>query len=229
MILAKKKSKLVDYELHKIMKNVFAVKIDDQYQRAMLFVRYQEFYESPYKQFQGKHFNIFEFMDHYMRDRGATHFTYPKDWCGYNIPSEFLLKCFINVGDPNPYDEVMSGIIGSILKEIDSKNHNPVKRDKFYLIGVDKIEGGVMDHEIAHALFYINPSYKKEMKKLVEKMPKKKFESMKKILLDLGYREAVIVDEIQAFMSTGLWEKMRETIGEKDTIEFVNIFQKYRE
>lgn len=229
MIISKKKSKLVSYELYRVMPRVYTVKIDDQYQRAMLFLRYQEFYESPYKQFQGKNFNLFEFMDYYMRDRGSSCFTYPRDWSGYNIPSDSLLKCFINVMDPNPYDEIMSEVIGSIMKDLKNRNHNSAKKDKFYLIGVDKIEGSIMDHEIAHALFFINPTYKKDMKKLVEKMPKNKLEGMQKILGKLGYREAVFTDEIQAFMGTGLWDEMGKIISEKERSEFVSLFQKHRE
>lgn len=229
MIISKKKTKLVDYELHRVRPKVYAVKVDDQYQRAMLFLRYQEFYESPYKQFHGRNFNIFEYMDFYMRDRGANCFTYPKDWSGYNIPSDVLLKCFINVEDPNPYDEAMSGIVGAIIKDLDSRNHNPTKRDKFYLIGVDKIEGGVMDHEIAHALFFVDPVYKKEAKKLVEKMLKKKSDGMKKILEKLGYRESVFTDEIQAFMATGLWDEMKEIITDKDRTEFIKLFQERKD
>jgi len=92
MKIISKKNSLVDYELHRVKKSIYAVKIDDQYQRAMLFLRYQEFYESPYKRFQGKNFDIFEFMDYYRKKRDADAFTYPKDWSGYNIPSDSFIS-----------------------------------------------------------------------------------------------------------------------------------------
>lgn len=225
MIIHKKKAKLVSYELHRVMPNVYAAKVDDPYQRAMLFLRYQEFYESPYRQFYRKNFSIFEYMDFYARDRGEQSFTYPSDWSGYNVPSDSLLKCFMNLVDPNPYDHTMGGIIEAINKDLESRNLNATKSDTFYLIGVDKIEGGVMDHEIAHALFFVDPVYRKASKSLVEKMPEKKLEGMKKILAKLGYRDTMFVDEIQAFMATGLWSEMQEIIEEKDRAEFIKLFQ----
>jgi hypothetical protein len=219
--IKRKSSKLVDWELYEVIPQVYVVRVADSYQRAMLFLRYQEHYESPYNKFQGKNFNLFEFMDHYRKDRGAKAFLYPVEWSGYNIPSSSLLKCFVEVKDSNPYDEVMGEIIIKISEDLLAGKKPGQKAPKFYLIGVDDIEGGVMDHEIAHALFFINPQYKKKTTELVSKLPSRKREKMEKILLGLGYRPQVLVDEIQAFMSTGLWEDMAQVVTEKDCSPFI--------
>jgi hypothetical protein len=233
-VIAKKKSKLVSYELYRVRKGIYAVKVDEQYQRAMLFLRYQEYYESPYKQFQGKNFDIFEFMDFYRKDRGVGCFTYTRDWSGYNIPSDSLNKCIKGVFDvkvtTTPYDSHMFDIKWSITEDIKTYRYPDPSKEKFYLIGVDKVEGDIMDHEIAHAMFYLYPEYKKEMTALVRALPASKFKGLKKILLDLGYREKVIDDEIQAFMSTGLWDAMHDLkFKDKELEGFEAVFKKYAE
>jgi hypothetical protein len=230
-IISREKSKLLSYELYRVKPKIYAVKVNEQYQRAMLFLRYQEFYESPYKQFQGKDFDIFAFMDHYRKDRGAGCFTYPRDWSGYNIPSDSLNKCLSGVFDlkvtPTPYDEHMMDIRRDILEDLKNYRYPDHTKEKFYLIGVDKVDSDIMAHEIAHALFYLDLDYKKKMTKLVKDLPVKKYEKLKKFLIGLGYRESVIIDEIQAFMSTGLIDEMEDMKLEKEVLLFQKVFQEY--
>lgn len=225
-LITSRKSSLVDWELYEVIPRVYAVKVADSYQRGMLFLRYQEYYESPYNRFRGKNFDIFEFMDYYRKDRGTNAFLYPREWSGYNIPSNYLTKCYVNVKGGTPYDEEMGKIILTVMEDLKEK-FSREKTPKFYLIGVDKIEGGIMDHEIAHALFYLNVKYRKEVTDLAKKLPKKKYDGLRKILLDLGYREDVIVDEIQAFMSTGLWDDMKKVVSEKDCAPFAESFARH--
>ena len=77
---------LVDYELKEILPQIFALKIEDGYQRAMLFLRSQEYYESAFPQIRGHHFDIFEFMEIYRGWKGLDYFSYPEDWGGFNVP-----------------------------------------------------------------------------------------------------------------------------------------------
>jgi len=223
MVILKKKSSLITYEVHSTIPNVYTVVVPDSYERAMLFVRFQEYYESPYKKFQGKNFNLFEFMNNYRKERGCGHFSYPSEWSGYNIPSEYLIACLMYLKDPTVYDLEMSSIYSSILADIKSKNLN-MKTPKFYIIGVDSMKSSVMDHEIAHAFFYTDEDYKKHMSKLVKLMNPKKREKLTNYLLKIGYRKQVITDEIQAFMSTGLTGEMEKIIGAKERAPFVWAF-----
>jgi len=231
-IISREKSKLLSYELYRVKPKIYAVKVNEQYQRAMLFLRYQEFYESPYKQFQGKDFDIFAFMDHYRKDRGLNIFTYPRDWCGYNIPSDSLNKCLNGVFDlrvtPTPYDEYMMDIRRDILEDLKNYRYPDHTKEKFYLIGVDSVDDSdIMAHEIAHAMFYLDSNYKKKMTQLVKSLPEKKYEKFKKLLIGLGYREAVIIDEIQAYMCTGLRDEMKDLKLDKEAALFEKTFQEY--
>ncbi len=56
------KSDYVNGVVKEIRPQIFAVVIKDSYQRTMLFCRYQEFYESPYKEIRNKFFSWEKFM-----------------------------------------------------------------------------------------------------------------------------------------------------------------------
>jgi hypothetical protein len=229
MIILKRKTKLITYEVHRTMPSVYTVVVPDQYERAMLFVRYQEFYESPYKEFYNKKFHLVDFMNHYRKDRGSDYFSYPKDWSGYNIPSDALLKCVLSVPDSNLYDKEMTDIVMAIASDLQKIWYDRTKRHKFYIIGVDSIESRVMDHEIAHSLFYTSKEYKKKMTFLVNNLNPKKREKLTDYLLKIGYRKQMIVDEIQAFMSTGLTGEMEKIVGPKERAAFVWEFDSAKE
>jgi len=93
---------------------------------------------------------------------------------------------------------------------------------------VDKLNGRTIQHEIAHALFYINPGYKKEMSLLVIEMERKIFDKIEDLLYNMGYDKSVIVDEIQAYMSTGLNPDMGRIRGiKKYTTAFKKRFKEF--
>ena len=205
---------MINYKIHELIPNVFALEIPDGYNRGMLFLRSQEFYESPFDEFRGKHFDVFHYMDHYRKWKGVDYFSYPDDWAGYNIPGEIIenaIKPILDANNgifPTPYDFIMLNIIKSIRSKIKEDS-------KWYLIGVGSLNGRTVKHEIAHALFYISKEYKEKMCELVLSLPRGIFEKMEENLKYLGYTDAVIVDEIQAYMSTGLTYDMEKIRGIK--------------
>ena len=80
-----------------------------------------------------------------------------------------------------------------------------------YLIGVrtgDKDAKEVIAHETAHALYSLYPTYKKSCDLLFKKVGKRKkykekIKRAKAALIKMGYCEEVLMDEIQAYWSTG--------------------------
>jgi len=88
-----------------------------------------------------------------------------------------------------------------------------------------------MDHEIAHGLYYTNKQYKKNCSELISKIKPTHYNKLKKTLMTMGYvgEKKIIDDEIQAFMSTGLYnglEKKELKKYEKDFIENFKSFNK---
>ena len=78
---------------------------------------------------------------------------------------------------------------------------------------------------MCHAKFYLDKNYKKLASILVDKLPSHIYNPIKDSLLDMGYCEDVIIDEIQAYMTTNYWDlntegiedlakKFEETLGQ---------------
>jgi hypothetical protein len=229
--LHNEENRYLTYTLLKHSAKIYVIQVADSYSRAMLFMRAQEFYETPLDQFRGKPFCIFDFMNQYRLNKQTSidNFKYPEHWAGFNVPSSVLEKCYSLdatrdhfKGFVTPYDLMMYEIIKKIRED--------QPKGKFYLIGVDSEESNTMDHEIAHALYFTNPKYRAEMNELVECMTEPMQAKLIEILIQMGYRTEVANDEIQAFMSTGLYWKMYRVSGVKSiSKKFAKIFKKYKQ
>ncbi len=221
------KHPLVKGVVKEIRPRIYCVLIDDNYDRAMLFCRYQEFYESPYKKFRGKSFTWMEYMRFYKNAWKKDVFTYPEDWTGYNIPSNVMEKANDVFYKETEYDQIMNDIY--FYCAIDSQNKNNNTRCNWYLIGASSKDLRTVDHEIAHGLYYTNKEYKKEVSKLINDIKPTHYDKLKKKLVKMGYVDdkKIIDDEIQAFMSTGLYNGLDTKELKKYEKQFVNNFKKY--
>lgn len=221
------KSPYVVGEVREIKPHIFGVSIKDNYQRTMLFCRYQEFYESPYKEIRNKFFTWEKFMMVYKDKWKKKLFTYPEDWSGFNIPSNIIEKA-LNVfnGDKGPYDEIMNNIWDH-CESYPLRFQQP--KSNWYLIGADGFKSKTMDHEIAHGLYYTNNNYKKYCDYLISEIKPKHYEKLRKKLVKMGYvnEKKIIDDEIQAFMSTGLYNGLDTLELKKYEKEFINNFKKF--
>lgn len=168
--------------------NLLLLIAKDQYELCSSFVRLQEFYESPYPNIRGQHFTLDEFMDTYAKDHNG--FSYFTDWCGFNIPG-----CIVNQfrdlfkDDLRPKEK---NLLDLILKE------HTMTNGWYYVIGVIKGDYAAINHEVAHALYYLNPLYNKEISILAEEYKKENPNKVKK-LLKQGYDKDFITDELQAY------------------------------
>lgn len=164
------------------------VKYKNQYDLASSFMRIQEFYESPIEGIKGCSFTLETFMDKYAKEYGV--FDYFEKWAGFNVPSD-VLKDFIET----------QGIF--YTKELRLINYikNLVDWDKpFYVIGT--FQDVDIDHELAHAFYYISKDYKKKMKKLLNELPSSDRIGLVDELKEKGYHSDVFTDEIQAYLSS---------------------------
>jgi hypothetical protein len=219
---------LVKGIVKEIKPNIYCVLVDDHYDRAMLFCRYQEFYESPYKQFRGKPFTWMEYMRFYKNSWKKRTFTYPDDWAGYNIPCNVVQKANHIFCKDTEYDQIMNDIYFYCANDSTEKNNGTTC--DWYLIGSSSKDLRTMDHEIAHALYFINKEYKKEVTKLIEKIKPTHYEKLKKKLIKMGYVDdkKILNDEINAFMSTGLYNGMDTKELKVYEKQFNKTFKKYK-
>jgi hypothetical protein len=183
----------IQYSIKEIKPKVFAVIVPDRYHRAMLFMRVQEYYESPNPKFRGKkNFNMWEYIEWYSR-KHADSFTYASDWVGFNFPLEVALNCYDTLEDMyTPYDEIMSKIVWDIYE---------MNKDsgKAYIIGVADLTSTTFQHELCHAYYHINKKYKKEMDAITKEIDPKIYKRMCKNLVNMGYTKKVFNDEVQAY------------------------------
>jgi hypothetical protein len=218
---------LVQGVVKEIKPNIYCVLVDDNYDRAMLFCRYQEFYESPYKIFRNKYFTWMEYMRFYKDAWKKKTFTYPEDWSGYNIPCNILQVAHHQFCKDTEYDSIMNDIYWYCTNDATEKNDG--RRTDWYLIGASSKDLKTMDHEIAHGLYFTNKDYKRDVNKLIKGIKPTHYDKLKKKLMKMGYvnDKKIIDDEIQAFMSTGLYNGLDTKELKKYETGFVKNFKKY--
>jgi hypothetical protein len=217
----------IDYKIHEVKENIFAVEVTDDYKLAMLFLRVQEFYESPNPKFRGVHFSIWDFHEWYSKERGGS-FTYTSDWAGFNIPYDVLRECYLNViAIETPYDVVMQEILAMIAYR---KSEGPA-----YIIGVPDINGDTFLHEVCHGLYHVNEEYKQVADSITGELmaiSPNSYHTFKRNLLNMGYTDSVIDDEIQAYLTIN-WENgnfgsgIEKSVKRKLHKQYANKLTKY--
>lgn len=212
-----------EFELKEVKPRIFLLKFKDGYKLAMHFLRYQEYYESPFEGFRGHPFALLDYMDHYVTENKTETFDYPAVYAGFNIPGQVIGDVrSLGIPDANEYDRVMYGI----YSDIQAKNPD------FYLIGAQDDE--TIEHEVAHGLWYTTPEYQEKMRWAIAGLPPKVIKFAHKHLKKFGYCEEVFDDEIQAYFATGLMPQLEKTLtraGFNVTLiasRFETIFKEYR-
>jgi hypothetical protein len=188
----------------------------------------QEFYES--QKFKGKYFTLEEFIDYWAKEFGHGSFDYPARWNGFNLPSTLIEKWyevfeFSNEDIREREIELSDAIEELRCEDIDSA-------EKYYVIGVHKqcskeVRQDVIEHETAHALYYLCPAYKKLASKLIKKLSKKDYEAAAKTLTKMGYGKNVLKDEMQAYFSTQEYNSKIKTL--KRRILFANNLKGFKQ
>ena len=218
----KSKQKLI-FLLEEMRPKLFHLRIGHRYTLNMTMWRVSEYAESA--DWHGQIISLCEFMGQYAKEHStATYptegkvelFTYPVDWSGFNIPSYAFDDLYPIDGnspipDWNEHDEFLNFILTEIRKQ--------VKNEKYYLIATSDDPGDapeVLDHEVAHGLFYLDKEYQKKQLEALKKAPKEFIVKFKKILLTLIYAEHVHEDEMQAYLATGPCDEMVKLSKTKD-------------
>lgn len=209
----------IRYKL-KRLGDIYLASFSNPYDLAMMFVRFQEYYECASSKFRGKSFKLIDFMEYYAKAYGNGVFSYPMDWQGFNIPGSIIKEVFAKgISDPNKYDATMWDLFQDISR----------LSPEFYLIGALDGDEETLYHEISHGLYALNSNYKAEMNNAISGMKKSDQDHMYSHLKLMGYARRVLDDELQAYMATGLVDDMKKRRNslEKATAPFQEIFSHY--
>ena len=200
--------------------NVVHLHFEKQYPLCATFLRIQEFYESPFSNIKN---NVFKLKDY--RETSILHtgvFDYHNQWIGFNVPGNVVFD-FFNKFKPLYKKELI--LYDTVKPYVLTGN------DKFYVIGTfgkEDSDDYAVAHEIAHALYYLNPDYKIACTNIYNSMDNSDKEYMTKQIIGMGYHPSVVEDEIQAFLSTNTQQDNIEYFG-KYPITLNDVYLQYVE
>lgn len=200
------------FEAHEIRPEVVHLKFDEQEKMAKTMMRFQEHFESP--EYKGKFFGRMEYKKWYKKKNDGK-FDYYEYWDGFNFPGH-ILEPFYQGKFPN-----LTSDERALLKFFEA-----YRGKKFYVIATAEAgDPATLKHEIAHAMYYLNPSYKLEIEEAFNGVDR---EMVKKFLFDkMGdYHPDVLNDESHAWLMNNLVD-MQE-MGFK-SVEWKNFADKLNE
>ena len=178
-------------QLTKIAPQILLFEGYNQKELALTFFRIQEFYESPLNGLKRQSFSVFDFLYQSMDvDGNIDYFSF---WSGFNFPGHVVKDWWNTHSDWTPFEQ---RLIRDIRLNVDTD-------EPFYVIGSLEKDTETIDHEVAHALWFIDRDYQKEMSDLNQELIMFHYDNwieMEKHLLGIGYCDQVISDEIQAYM-----------------------------
>lgn len=171
----------------KLSNQIYMLEYKDNNDLASSFLRFQEYYESP--KFQGRIFTLGQYKAWYIKKFGK--FSYYEDWDGFDIPGH-VLKPFYQ-GKFNPLTKKEKEIL-QIFRAI---------KTPFYIIGVSLKKNlhlfkEEIKHELAHAMFYVDAAYKREVLSLLKKHNVSLIKEA--IEKNIDYASRVVDDEMQAYI-----------------------------
>jgi hypothetical protein len=206
------------FKSRKPIKNCLLLEFNTQKDLALAFCRVEEYYEGR-PQLNRNYTSFVDFIDFFMKDDGTIdYFNY---WSGFNIPGNVFMEWSQKEMWDKTYWEL--ALINEVEKKLDLTK-------PFYIIGGKKGDVNVIDHEIAHALYFMNDEYKELMESLNYDFYKKyrmQYSKVVKALKKMGYGENVIKDEVQSYMSTSKKSELVDEFG-LDYNTILPIVRQYR-
>jgi hypothetical protein len=170
-------------------RGVVHVRAPNQQDLCRMFIRPQEFYESPYPEIRGHYFTLAQFGPRYAADHGGV-FDY--DWHGFNIPGHVMIEFFSTFSrDLSPGEQALDFFTRGL--------------DPFYLIGSHEgdEEEDALEHELVHATYYLNDWYRANADKLVKEFQAEpESAALVTYLKARGYGDTTLIDELNAYMAT---------------------------
>lgn len=161
---------------------------------AQALIRFQEHYESPHDHIRGQVFTLGQVRAAGRRTETTVNTyeggeNYDTDWSGYNFPG-YVLKPFVQ-GLFDPLTDLEDDIVEAV-------KYNDL--DNIYVIGTagEDTTLSALDHEVCHALYYLNKKYQRDVNKALETVDLK---NLKKMLVQWGYNKDQLLDECHAYLS----------------------------
>ena len=187
--------------------NTVLFTFDNRKDLTLSMTRCQEFFENSNEHIRGKSFTFYDLINSQMDDNGNI--SYYSYFDGFNFSSETYYDWVDSIreiyGNPQfTHHE----------SDLYTKIGNICIHDNFYIIGCLD-DNSALDHELAHAMYYLDEDYMIKMDQITARFYSRltEYRSMVRALTALGYADHVIDDEIQAYMSTSKKKELRKDFG----------------
>ena len=183
----------------------------DKPDAAKAFVRFQEYYENAkLKGVKGLVVRDIEdwWEEHRDKDEKELYYTF---WSGFNVPGKVILDLVrsatfrngFSIKDfllhplryPRWHKQETEFLL--LLETLTSEQINTG-----YFIGMWHGSEQVLHHEVAHAFFATIPAYRAEQMYNLSEFPKELYKDLSGKLVDMGYHGDVVLDEMQAYLSS---------------------------
>jgi hypothetical protein len=169
--------------------------------------RMQEYFESPYDEVRCRNISLIEFIQYYAKEDGTM--DYWSYWEGINIPKKYVDEFFM----AHKFAASLNVLELSVEKRWEDTDYQ-------YLIATEvNSPPSVLDHELAHARYALDPVYKEAARKFILGMGttvlNKLFESLtanERYMTDGEH----LIDEVQAYLISSDVKELAETF---ETIE----------
>jgi len=184
-----------------IFPGLIHIEFDTQEELCSTMVRMQEFYESPFQEIRGKLFLLERFKTLYAASRSHKNYSYNTDWCGFNIPGHIIRMFYKLFSDHCELNDKEKAFLSLLPKELSTDG----RIDHFYVIATHKQDTNTsetIEHEIAHALYYLNSDYNELMRESIQELGSELVDIFTEQLKEMGYDDSTIPDEIQAHLAT---------------------------
>lgn len=206
---------MVKISSKKIHDSILHIKIEDQIEMCLHVMRFSEYLECKSKEIRGKTFDFDQLIRYYYDEFGT--FDYCERWGAFNIPGHAIVK----------FRKLMDGKLTkrelAFLKIVDKHFKKNEQLDMYVIVTNGKNHG--FRHELIHALYYVNLDYNILCQKLIKQIKPIDFRKIKSKLMNLGYNESVILDEINAYISSGSRAFLCDNI-DKACIKYMRMFRK---
>lgn len=211
----------VKLTITEIEPHTFYAQFENQCDLSHCLMRLQEYYESPNLAIRGKYFTLEEFFHANTSMDGKFDYTY--NWIGYNVPGQIVNEWFeLFSKSPESLTNKESQFFSYFQNIITSHN-------KWYLIATQReSDKRIINHEIAHARYYLNVNYLDAANKLLNEIPQDEYLRMFNSLKFMGYSDPFVADEIQAYLSTSNKTEIKHKFGilSLETYKIANKFRK---
>lgn len=174
---------------------VLALEFDTRLELTLSMCRLAEYYESPLSEIKGKHFSMIEFIAAHAKPDGTIdYFHY---WDGFNVPAATANE-FFGLFTLTKYEKRVFDVWGIGMYR--------------YLIATEVgSDPTTLPHELAHARFYTDPLYCRQVLQVVRSIPLPVNQQMRKDL-STRYCNMVMEDEINAYLLTGDTNEIKEVM-----------------